>query len=235
MNPDAGSLFKTVAMKRWITPLGIGTYLLALAVGFVTHALDFATDCHPVLYFLVWDMFCGWSGYEGRMQVLGEGESGKFYELAPYPWGAFHPYGFIDRHHYDPNQLNGFKFARNCLRHTRHEPMVRLFVVEEEYPKKFNIPDEQYAAYYGKPKQVHPYYHTRFILTPDGAVLGQRPSWFVCQHAMTLGDNPRLMADAHHTLKILNPLSSTQSRGSSASTLVYDTSSGLSLASPLAQ
>ena len=91
-------------MKRWMTHLGIGAYLMALAFGFVTHAVDFGTGCHPIMYFLIWDMFCGWSSYEGRMHVISEGESGKFYELAPGPWGEFHPYGFIDRHHYDPNQ-----------------------------------------------------------------------------------------------------------------------------------
>ena len=135
-------------------------------------------------------------GLRGPHALIGEGESGKYYELAPGPWGEFHPYGFIDRHHYDPNQTNGYIFAKNCLKHTKHEPMVRLFVIEEEYPKKFNIPDAQYEAYYGKPKEFHPYYQTRFILTPDRErCMSQQPTWFACQCRMAIGDNPRLMAD----------------------------------------
>ena len=63
-------------MKRWFTSLGIAAYLTALAVGFVSHAVDYGTDCHPIMYFLVWDMFCGWSAYEGRLHLIGEGESG---------------------------------------------------------------------------------------------------------------------------------------------------------------
>jgi hypothetical protein len=222
-------------MKRWITHLGIGAYLLALAVGFVTHALDFGTGCHPIMYFLVWDMFCGWAGYEGRMEVIGEGESGKFYQLAPGPWGEFHPYGFIARHHYDPHHTNGFIIAQNCLKHTTHEPMVRIFVVEEEYPKKFNIPEDQYEAYYGKPKEFHPYYHTRFILTPQGDVLSQQPTWFTYQYQMGLGDNPRLIADAHRNLPFIPSGPQVHSHGAYASGRFYEPSPVVSVGPPLAQ
>lgn len=222
-------------MKRWITHLGIGAYLMALAVGFVTHALDFGTDCHPIMYYLVWDMFCGWSGYEGRVQLIGEGESGKFYELAPCPWGEFHPYGRIDRHHYDPNQTNGFVLANNCLKHTRHEPMVRIFVIEEEYPKKFNIPDKQFQAYYGKPKEYHPYYHTRFILTPSGETMSQQPSWFTCQYQMAVGDNPRLMADAFRNRPFIPSGPQIHSHGAYSSGRFYEPSSPLSVGPPLAE
>src|SRR5579863_1584482 len=113
-------------MKRWLTHLGIGVYLVALAFGFFAHMCDVATACHPIMYFLVYDMFCGWAGFEGRMHIVGEGESGKYYELAPPPWGEFHPYGFIARHHYDPNHTNGWTLAKSVLDHTRHEPMVRI-------------------------------------------------------------------------------------------------------------
>jgi hypothetical protein len=221
-------------MKRWFTSLGIAAYLTALAAGFVTHALEYGTDCHPIMYFLIWDMFCGWSGYEGRMQLIGEGESGNYYKLAPSPWGEFHPYGFIDRPHYDPNHTNGFVIANNCLKHTKHEPMVRLFVVEEEYPKKFNIPDKQFEAYYGKPKVVHPYYLTRYILSPTGEVMSQQPNWFTVQYQMSLGDNPRLVNDAYRNRPFLSSLQ-VHSHGAFASGRYYEPSSVLSNGAPLAQ
>jgi len=221
-------------MKRWITSLGIGAYLMALTVGFVSHALDVGTACHPIMYFLIWDMFCGWSGYEGRMQLIGEGETGKFYELAPGPWGEFHPYGFIDRHHYDPNHTNGFVLANNVLKHTKHEPMVRLFVVEEEYPKKFNIPAAQFEAYYGKPRERHPYYHLRFILTPAGEVMSQQPGWHAVQYNMSMGDNPRLMADAYHNRPFIPAGPQIHSHGAYASGRFYDPSPIHSVGPPLA-
>jgi hypothetical protein len=223
-------------MKRWLAHLGITAYFTALAAGFVGHALDFGTDCHPIMYYLVWDMFCGWSGYEGRMEVIGEGESGKFYKLAPGPWGEFHPYGFISRHHYDPNHMNGFVIANNCLKHTVHEPMVRLFVVEVEYPKKFNIPDAQYEAYYGKPKEFHPYYHTRFIMTPQGEVLTQYDSWFKYEGQLAVADNPRLMADAYRNKPFIASGKQLHAHGAYAPGHFYEPSSSvLSARPPLAE
>jgi hypothetical protein len=222
-------------MKRWMTHLGIGAYLMALAVGFVTHAFDFGTGSHPIMYFLIWDMFCGWSSYEGRMHVIGEGESGKFYELAPGPWGEFHPYGFIDRHHYDPNQTNGYIFAKNCLKHTKHEPMVRVFAIEEEFPKKFNIPDAQYEAYYGKPKELHPYYQMRFIMTPDGEVMSQQPTWFACQGRVSIGDNPRLLSECCRNRPFIPSGPQARSHGAYASGRFYEPSSVLSAETPLAE
>jgi hypothetical protein len=221
-------------MKRWMTHLGIGAYLLAMAAGFVSHTLDFQTDCHPIMYFLIWDMFCGWSGYEGRMELIGEGESGKYYELAPCPWGEFHPYGYLDRHNYDPNQTNGFSLANNCLEHTTHEPMVRLFVIEVEYPKKFNFPDAQYEAYYGKPKEIHRYYHTRFLLTPQGEVMASYPTWFAWQFQAAVGDNPRLMADAYHNKPFIPSGPQIHAHGAYATGHFYEPSSGLSVGAPLA-
>jgi hypothetical protein len=205
-------------VKRWLTHFWIATYLFALAFGFVSHAFDIRSGFHPAMYFVVWDMFCGWAGYEGRMQVIGEGESGKFYELAPGPWGEFHPYGYIPRQHYDPECKQGARMGFMALKHTKHEPMVRIFVVEEEYPKKFNLPDAQYEAYYGKPKDFHKYCHTRFVLTPQGQLLQSQPTWFVYQSQIGIRDNPRLMSDAHRSQPfipagLLNP-----SRGASSTT-----------------
>jgi len=222
-------------VKRWLTHCWIATYLLALGFGFVSHAFDVKSGFHPAMYFLVWDMFCGWAGYEGRMRVIGEGESGKFYELAPAPWGEFHPYGYISRQHYDPECKQGERIGHMALKHTKHEPMVRIFVVEEEYPKKFNLPDAQYEAYYGKPKKFHTYCHTRFVLTPNGDALQSQPTWFVYQFQMGLRDNPRLMSDARRSQPfipagLLNP-----SRGAFTPMPFDNSSSEGKLSDPLAE
>ena len=84
-------------MKRWLTHLLISGYLLALFGGIASHTLNLGAVSHPGMYFFVWDMFCGWSSYADRIQVVGEGESGTYYQLAPGPWGEFKPYGKIGR------------------------------------------------------------------------------------------------------------------------------------------
>jgi hypothetical protein len=223
------------AVKRWLSHICITTYLLALLFGFVSHAFDIKTGCHPVMYFLVWDMFCGWAGFEGRTQVIGEGESGKFYELAPAPWGEFHPYGDMARQHYDPECKQGERIGHMALNHTKHEPMVRIFVVEEEYPKKFNLPDAQYEAYYGKPKDFHKYCHTRFVLTPTGEVLNMQPTFFVYQYQWGLRDNPRLMSDARRSQPFIPSGLMNDSHGAFSSTPFYEPSPGTPVGGPLAE
>ena len=181
-------------MKRWLAHLGIGAYLLALATGFVTHAFDFGTDCHPIMYFLVWDMFCGWSGYEGRMQLIGEGESGKFYELAPGPWGEFHPYGFIDRHHYDPEpRPMASCWPRTALSTPCTSRWCGSSSSKRNTRRNSTSPTRSIEAYYGKPKEFHSYYHTRFIITPHGRVISQQPTWFTV--SVSPGDRRQPSAD----------------------------------------
>jgi hypothetical protein len=137
------------------------------------------------------------------MQVVGEGESGQYYELAPGPWGDFHPFGRIGRQHYDTYCTNGIRIAQNCLKHTAHEPMTRIFVVEQEFAKKYNIPDDQYQAYYGKPKEPRVYSHVRFVLTPEGRVTQSQPNWLSYQYRLGVCDNPRLMADSRRNRSFL--------------------------------
>jgi len=184
-------------MKRWLVNAGIATYFAALAFGYVMHVLAIPNGraTFMPLFFLKFNMFSGWSGYEARMEVLGEGASGKFYQLAPGPWGEFQPYGYLDRRHYDQQFENGLRFAQNSLKHTAHEPIDRILVVEAWYPKKFNLPDKQFEAYYNKPKNLKKYYHLRFVLNPDGEVLSAQPIWLRHEEQLLLTDNPRVVTE----------------------------------------
>jgi hypothetical protein len=183
-------------MKRSIANLAAVVYVLALATGFVTHVFKLDIGLNVPMYFLTFNMFGGWSGYEARMLIIGEGASGKFYELSPGPWGGFQPYSAVARQHYDQEFEYAAHFVKPALRHAAHEPIVRMFVVETEYPKKLNLPDELYESYYNKPKDVHHYSHVRFVLGPDCEVLSAQPVWLQYQHRLALSDNPRVMADA---------------------------------------
>jgi hypothetical protein len=222
-------------IKRFLSHLGIGAYLVALAIGIFAHAFSLGNSWHPAMYYIVWDMFCGWSFYEGRVEIIGEGESGKFYELAPGPWGDFHPYGRIGRQHYDCYADNAARFAINCLKHTDHEPMTQIFVIEEEFPKKFNLPDKQYEAYYGKPKEFHKYCHRRFVLDPAGQILKTQPIWLTYQYQMGLRDNPRLIADFRRARPFLAFSPDEHAMGAYATGSFADTPLPVSVRSSLAE
>ena len=182
-------------MKRWLTHLTIAAYLMTLGWGMLSHTLQFGTGVHPSMYFIVWDMFCGWAAYSTRNQVIVQGESGKFYEVLPPPWGNIQPYGNLDRRHYDPYQTFCLTMAQNVLKHTDHEPIARVFVLEEAWAKKYNLPDPLWEARYEEPKLPHRYRHVRHVFSSDGIVLQSNSNWLSHQISLTMADNPRLQAE----------------------------------------
>lgn len=186
-------------LKRWLAGTGITAYLGALLFGIVAHATNFHESDHPSMYFLVWDMFCGWSAYETRSHIVGQGVSGKYYELSPGPWGDYHPYGNISRQNYDSFNIHPATIALNCLKHTDHEPMSRLFVVEEAWAKKFNLPDSVWIQRYDEPKEPFNYYRVRTVMSPEGKTLRNQGSWLAYQHNLTITDNPRLLAESRRS------------------------------------
>ncbi|MBT4865309.1 MAG: hypothetical protein HON53_09345 [Planctomycetaceae bacterium] len=205
-SPNLNSLphiepWKVDGMKRWLTHLVITGYLGILGYGVVAHAVNYKVAAHPAMYFIVWDMFCGWSSHASRLQLVGEtvgqdGEPGKFYELGPGPWGEVKPYGDIGRRHYDAFCLFAPKMAMNSLKHTKHEPMRRIYVVEECWPKKYNLPDRVFQRRHGEEKDQHIYYHVRYVLDGEGSVLKRQGFWLNYQNAVCISNNPRLIADS---------------------------------------
>lgn len=183
-------------MRRWLSSTFIAAYLTALAWGIVSHALKWGSLSHPVMYYLVWDMFCGWQAYESRYHVVAEGASGQFYELAPGPWGAFSPYGDLPRNHYDAFGHATNRMALNTLAHTDHEPISRILVVEECWSKKYNLPDHLWQLRMDEPKEPYSYFWTRTILSGEGQILQQQPDFANYMYGVALVNNPRLMADA---------------------------------------
>ena len=183
-------------MKRWLRNSFIAVYLAALSYGIGCHTLGYGVGQHPMMYFIVWDMFCGWSAYTSRTYIIAEGESQKYYELAPGPWGEMRPWGPLGRHHYDAYTNFSFRQARNTLLHTRHEPITRIFVVEECWPKKFDLPEHIWNMRYDEPKDIQKYCHLRVELTGDGQLLHSYVPWYQYQEFSMLTSNPRLVADA---------------------------------------
>jgi hypothetical protein len=180
-------------MKRVLTVLFIAGYIGVLTYGNLCHVLRSGVAAHPLMYMIVWDMFCGWSAFDSRIHIVAEGESEKYYDLTHAPWGELHPYGYIGRENYDQWQNHTGPMGINVLKHTRHEPITRLFVIEECWAKKFNLPDHIWQHRYDDPKDAQHYYRTRVVLLPTGRLLQTYTSWVSNQASQMLYDNPRLV------------------------------------------
>ena len=184
-------------MKRWFSSAVIGVYLTALSAGLISQTMNFGSTSHPAMYFFVWDMFCGWSSHEIRYHVIGEGESGTYYELAPGPWKQFMPYGDIPRSHYDVLGNAHRKMALVALAKTEHEPIHRVVILEEVWPKKYNMSDRSWANRFDEPKDKISYFWQRSEMTEDGRVTAALPDYLSYLQTKTVADNPRLINDLH--------------------------------------
>ena len=182
-------------MKRWLSHAAISLYLAAMGIGIVSHTLNFGSSSHPVMYFFVWDMFCGWSSHEIRYHLIGEGESGTYYELAPGPWNSFMPFGDLARLHYDVLGNSHRKMALNTLKHTEHEPIHRVIMIEEVWPKKYNFSDAMWARRYDEPKDPMSYFWQRFEMTGEGRVISFVPDYLTYLNTKCVANNPRLRDD----------------------------------------
>ncbi len=182
-------------MRRWLAHSFVAIYLSTLLYGLVCHALEYRINQHPGMYFVVWDMFCGWTAYETRVHVLGEGVSGEFYNLAPGPWGEIPTFGDLDRRHNDHTRNHAYRIGLNTLRHTDHEPMTRIMVVEEAWPRKFNLTDHLWSQRYPEAKDPVSYYHVKQTLSPDGHTIYNQPMWLERLASDCVMNNPRLRAD----------------------------------------
>jgi hypothetical protein len=181
-------------MKRSLISAFIAAYIGVLTYGNCCHALQYQTGWHPLMYLIVWDMFCGWSAYATETALVAEGESGKYYELGPGPWGHFQPWGAdLDRHSYDHYYLHEHMMALNTLRHTRHERIGRVFIVEQVWAKKYDLPDHIWRMRYGdEPKDPYRYCNIRREMSPDGSCLRNYPGWVSREYMRQLAANPRL-------------------------------------------
>lgn len=181
-------------MKRFLSSLFICSYLCILMYGVVCHTLTTGVAQHPGMYFVVWDMFCGWDSYANKFHVVGEGESGKYYELAPGPWGEIHPYGNLGRQHYDSHLAHVHRLALNTLKHTSHEPILKFYVIEELWSKKYDFPEYLWKRKYEAPREPLSYFNTRLVYDGEGVLVHKNSSWFDNQVSRTI-NTPRIMAD----------------------------------------
>lgn len=180
--------------NRTAISVGIMAYLGLLIAGVVMHTFDTVGKNSAPAYLIVWDMFCGWNSYERRLHFIAEGESGTYYDASEVPSRVITPHGPTARRHFDfHNQFTG-RMAAGVLARTSHEPIRRVFVVEEHWPKRFNLP----ASLRGDAglKEKTSYWHTQAVYSPDGELVQAKPLWAATQRQKSLFDNPRIRAAA---------------------------------------
>ncbi len=182
-------------IRRIISTTFIAAYLGCLCFGILAHVMKVGLSGRTLTYFVVWDMFCGWEAYDNRTHILAEDVNGQYYDVTP-PWGEFNPFGHVPRVHYDVCNNLVPKHINHVLSHTSHPEIDRVYVVQEIWPKQFNIPDHLWNQYYEEPRDRMSYYNLRAVCLPNGALLNSYPDWFVAQTLSSVADNPRLQLAA---------------------------------------
>jgi hypothetical protein len=178
-------------LRRWASGLFIVCYLLAMAWGIGAHALKAGLACNTLSYYFVWDMFCGWSAYDNRTHIVAEDVDGNYYSVRE-PWGAFLPFGNVERVNYDVSNNLTPRHIRHVLEHSSHPPIDRVYVVQEIWPKQFNVPDHLWSYQFHEPKDMVSTYSLRAICNAVGTPLETYPDWFNAQTLKAIADNPRL-------------------------------------------
>jgi len=74
--------------------------------------------------------------------------------------------------------------------------MVRLFVIEESWAKKYNLPDAVWKTRYDGSKDKLSYYRVRSVTLPNSQETERYDSWHSYQAGRTFADNPRLQSDS---------------------------------------
>jgi hypothetical protein len=186
-------------MNKPFVQLFIVGYLAVLAFGLAVHTVGWNANAHPAMYFIVWDMYGGSSPFEERRHILAEGASGAYYELNSPPWGEFVPFGSAGRSTYDFSALFTDQFARCTLAHTDHEPIVRLFQVDELWNRKFNLGDRAWSVVHQEPRSRHSYFYLRGAFDNTGAPLSLYTDFYSVLAAKALMNNPQLQGTIART------------------------------------
>lgn len=209
-----------------VVSLFISGYLGALSWGIFAHAMKVGLCGNTLSYFVVWDMFCGWSAWDQRTHFIAEGTSGQYYDVTE-PWGEFHPFGNVGRIHYDHTNHLLTKHVAHILSHTDHEPIAQVYAVQEVWPKQYNLPPKLYAEYFQRENDKVPYFHVRAICSEQGTPIQVYPSWFDQQQLRSLYDNPRLQKQSRQAASMYSTLYNPRSAHQQSPT--FNASAGMGL------
>lgn len=178
-------------LGKWSAGLFIVCYLAVLSFGIVAHALKVGVSGNTLSYFIVWDMFCGWHAYDQRTHLIAESTSGRYYEVKE-PWGEFCPFGSLGRYQYDAYNHMTPRHVNHVLSHSSHEPIDAVYMVQEVWPKQYNLPERLWKDNFGRERDKMSYYHLRAVCDERGTYVQLYPDWLIQQRLNSIGDNPRL-------------------------------------------
>lgn len=118
----------------------------------------------PAAYFFTWDMFPSYVSESTRKLAVARTKSGNYWQIVPgaedrFRWGQN---GQATR--VDLDRLGNFwrvaaerALVRTAGRH-RDDPFVRVYLIEEYWPVRFNLTDELYELKYDEPKPDRHYW-----------------------------------------------------------------------------
>ena len=183
-----------MSLRRLAINLGIVGYVGALGLGLALHGLNMTGKSSLPAYFVVWDMFCHWNGYESRVRYVGEGVSGQRYELQADALGPY-LHGPIARDHYDFFHQHGATLARSVADRTAHEPLTRVFLIEEHWSKQTNLSPTLYEQTHGQPWHRTVHRQVREVISIETDRVESRESWLAAQTRRAVMSNPVLKAE----------------------------------------
>jgi hypothetical protein len=186
-------------MRRYLVGTFIATYLSALGFGLACQTMKTGTTMHPGMYFIVWDMYCGWAAYNHNFRAVAEGVSGTFYDLNPPPWGTFRPFNTLDRFQSLMPISAQAKMTAHFAKHTKHEPIARMFVIEESWAKQFDLPEYIWKGRNAIARTPHRYTKVFLELAGDGSMMANYPLWLEAQSQRMVADNPRLQQEIRNS------------------------------------
>ena len=211
-------------ISRTISTTFIAAYIGCLCFGILAHVMKVGLNGRTLSYFVVWDMFCGWEAYDNRTHIVAEDIHGQYFEVKP-PWGEFTPFGHVPRVHYDVSNSLVPRHIKNVLSHTSHPEIDRVYVIQEIWPKQFNIPDHLWSQYFEESRDRMSYYNLRAVCTESGTVLNSYPDWFVAQTLKSVADNPRLQLAAKRAQPYYNTFVNPSRTAAAASPVFQDAAS----------
>ncbi len=136
-------------LRRAAAVFCIGLYLLANVFFLVRNSVG-ATGPDPWAYFFTWDMYPFYRTTSSRPLAFGRTKNGTCVELLPSPLQEFR-WG-LDGTATRTDMDRGFRYTSSTIRkvlrsskHADHNPIVHVYVIEEYWPARFNLPDDVYS------------------------------------------------------------------------------------------
>ena len=146
--------------------LAVSAVIVYSAVTFGFLALHAVGDqgWYPTAYFFTWDMFPIYYYEASRRIAVGRTRGGQYVRLHPGPFDRFRGGVHADLTKVDLDRSG--RLFRRAVEHTlamtserqRLDPVTHVFLLEQYWPEKFNLPPDLYEAWAGAPRPDRKYW-----------------------------------------------------------------------------